>query len=303
MRRGIDYSGGRPGGQAIADAGYRFVMRYLWPFTPKGADADEIADLRAHGLAVGFVYEQNETRALTAGYQGGRDDARYARQRATDLGAPADVALYFAVDTNVGPTDWPALDEYFRGINAQLPRATVGAYAEKQYADHLRSRGLAAWFWYPAASSWSDYQPDPEAHIRQLADGGAVNGVGIDPNEADGPAGLWEPEEDEMDPTKVTELAIRTATVLFGWSDGTDFKDVDEALARAKEMTDGNVLCLVRIDDLRDQVTALTAEVDRLAASSGDPTISAALADIHAKLAAIGEVLAPANKAAPGGNP
>ena len=46
---GIDYSWARPGGAAIAAAGKKFAVRYLYPDGQggKGLDASELQDLHA----------------------------------------------------------------------------------------------------------------------------------------------------------------------------------------------------------------------------------------------------------------
>lgn len=302
--RGIDYSGGRPGGAAIVADGYQFVMRYLWHETPKGVDELELEDLRAHNLAVGFVFESSEDRAITGGFGGGVSDATYARNRAEHLGIPDDVVIHFAVDTGTTEDDWPAIAAYFAGVFGVMGPGRVGAYAGKQVSDYLRERGLITHTWQPAAMSWSNYEIDPLACIRQSAEGGAVNGVGIDPNESFGDdLGLWlpdEPMEEGMTPEE-RDLLLKTATVLAGWSDGTDFKSVEEALAQMTAMANDQVLALIRIDDLRDQVASLTLQVATLVGDPSNPQVERNLDRILAALEALGATLSNVRNVAPAG--
>lgn len=94
---GVDYSYARPGGAAIAAAGYKFAMRYLSYEVPKNISPAELADLHAHGLYVGFVWETNGTSILN-GASSGAVEGQAARSELAACGVPADVPVFVAFD-------------------------------------------------------------------------------------------------------------------------------------------------------------------------------------------------------------
>jgi hypothetical protein len=94
---GCDYSMARPGGAAIAAAGYRFVLRYLSYQPEKNISPPELADLHSHGLYVGFVWETTGT-SILGGAGTGAVEGAAARSILEECGVPADVPIFVALD-------------------------------------------------------------------------------------------------------------------------------------------------------------------------------------------------------------
>ena len=68
MTEGVDYSFARPGGAALRAAGKSFAVRYV-PYQGdqgKGLKADELSDLQANGIAVGWCSSRQRGGCWTA---------------------------------------------------------------------------------------------------------------------------------------------------------------------------------------------------------------------------------------------
>ena len=78
MSEGVDYSGGRPGGAALAAAGKTFVMRYVaHSIAGYNLTKAEVDDLQGHGLSIGLVCERGSS-AMLGGQAAGTSDAKLA---------------------------------------------------------------------------------------------------------------------------------------------------------------------------------------------------------------------------------
>lgn len=189
---GLDYSGGRPAGRAVAAAGYGFVARYLPNGLSSGRvnlSAAEVADMHAAGVAVVMVWESQANRAAT-GRAAGVADATYALAQAAVVGLPG-VPIYFAVDFDL-PDYSPAatsplaklgpVGEYFVGVVSVLGLARTGVYGGYWAVRRCLDAGLASWAWQTVA--WSGGNIDPRIHLYQRAGYVTVDGVQCDVNEA-----------------------------------------------------------------------------------------------------------------------
>jgi Domain of unknown function (DUF1906) len=182
---GIDYAGGRPGGDAIKTAGYDFVVRYLSSGGPglpgKLLTNFEYADLMAHGVMVAVNWETTADRML-AGYGAGSDDAKAADQALRAVGHPADLPIYFSADFDANPGQQAAIDAYLNGAANIVGRDRVGVYGGYWIVKRCLDNGSAKWAWQ--AEAWSGGNRDPRAHIFQHAKYVTVGGVQCDLNEA-----------------------------------------------------------------------------------------------------------------------
>lgn len=195
--RGLDFSFGRPGAQAIVVAGYTFVLRYV-PYLGdqgKGLTASEIRDYRAVGLAIGLVFESTAGRMLD-GYPAGVEDANQCLRSGVSLDLPAGMVYYFACDRDLIPEMFPYVDDYLRGAASVLGIGRVGLYAEFEVIKHCHEAGTATYLWQTYA--WSGGQEYPYRHLYQYRNGQVLNGAEVDFNEAYGSdQGLWKAQEDE----------------------------------------------------------------------------------------------------------
>jgi hypothetical protein len=189
---GLDYSGGRPSGAAVARASYGFVARYL----PNGltsprvnVSAAEVADMHANGVAVALVWESLANRAAQ-GRAAGVADATMAIAQAKVVGLP-NSPIYFAVDFDI-PDYSPSatspraklgpVGDYFDGVASVLEHARIGVYGGYWAVRRCLDAGLASWAWQTAA--WSGGQVDPRIHLFQRIGYVVVDGVQCDVNEA-----------------------------------------------------------------------------------------------------------------------
>lgn len=192
--KGLDYSWARPGGKAIAEAGYQFVMRYV-PYVGHGGKAltdKELNDLHTHGLGVGLVFESTAERHKE-GRTAGIIDAQRSLDSAKGLGFPNDTPIYFAVDFDSSEGDQQAIDEYQRGAISILGIDRVGVYGSYYVVERCKAANTAKWFWQTYA--WSGGQRSEHNHLYQFLNGQTLNGGEVDFNEAYGDTqGLWWPE-------------------------------------------------------------------------------------------------------------
>lgn len=177
-RDGVDYSWGRPSPTGLRDLGFTFAARYLsWNTTGKNLSAPEAAALHAAGLDVVLVFEESAGAPLD-GYGAGVAHAQRAREMIAELGAPANQPVYFAVDFQVVAAQWPAVEAYFDGVAAVLPRPQIGAYGGIGTIAHLFDTGRIAYGWQTYA--WSHGQWDPRAQLHQVSNGQDVAGGLVD---------------------------------------------------------------------------------------------------------------------------
>ncbi len=177
MSEGIDFSWARPGGAAIQAAGKTFVMRYLYPDGPggKGLDLSEVQDYRAHGLAVGVVFESSGGRSLS-GFAAGASDAQIAVGQLVSLGM-AGTPVYFAVDFDATPAQYTAIASYLDGAASVLGKNKTGLYAGLGPIDALVGVHCAyGWQTY----AWSGGRVSSKAHVYQYKNGQTLNGSSVD---------------------------------------------------------------------------------------------------------------------------
>ena len=212
--RGVDYSWARPGGAAIREAGFEFAMRYV-PYPGdggKGLGAEEIADLRANGLAFGLVFESAAGRMFD-GYPAGAEDAQQSEASVTTIGFPVSLPIYFACDVDTWPEMLALIDDYLQGCASVLGAGRVGVYGEFDVVEHCHEAGTATWFWQTYA--WSGGQRSDWNHVYQYLNGQTLNGGAVDYNEAAEEFGQWKPEEDDMDDATVKRLASEVIAADF----------------------------------------------------------------------------------------
>jgi hypothetical protein len=171
---GVDYSFDPPSPNGLVKAGKKFVVRYGGVGkTGKLLTAAEAAELKTAGLAIVANVEEtaNAFRGQAAGVRHAAAGDSYFRAR----GMPADRPLYFSVDWDAGPADWPAVDAALKGAASVIGLDRVGVYGGFDTIAHCAGTGLASWFWQTYA--WSGGRWHPRCHLQQyknnvvLADG------------------------------------------------------------------------------------------------------------------------------------
>jgi Rv2525c-like, glycoside hydrolase-like domain len=178
----------QPSGAALAAAGLVFMARYLpyklvdGSWNPKGLTAAQVADLRAHGIAIVPNWEQVSTRA-NQGYAAGVSDASTSSGALINLGFPAEQGVYFSVDfpTNgYTAAQWAPIDAYFDGVASVLRVARTWVYGGYDTIAHFVANGKASKFWQTRAWSGTPPKIHPRADIYQPAKTQVVGGVTVD---------------------------------------------------------------------------------------------------------------------------
>lgn len=221
---GVDYSWARPGGAALAAVGYQFAVRYV-PYpghSGKGLTVAELMDLHEHGIAVALVFESTAERPL-GGYEAGVYDAMATVKACDALGWPDGRPVYFAVDFDIQPAQYPALTGYMQGVVSVLGVARVGVYGGIRALEHCAANGLATWFWQ--ALAWSGGRRFKGRHMYQYLNGQTVNGGEVDLNAAYfEDYGQWAGEE-QVTREEYDALMRRIEDIELGVWSGSEEKD------------------------------------------------------------------------------
>ncbi len=156
--QGLDYSARRLSGRSIRDAGYDFVLRYLWfPGQQYPAlNPTEMADLTANGVEVHGIYEQN-TNDPAGGYAGGRRLAAQAVASATAATLAPGRTIFMCSDAWLSTHGIPvstamAFLDGARDIIDNSPYV-LGAYGFRDFVYAAQDGGHADRFWLCGAES------------------------------------------------------------------------------------------------------------------------------------------------------
>lgn len=165
----IDYSFAQISAQAIKDAGYVGVMRYLGGsarLTPVERD-----NLFAVGLGIGLVWETAADEAEHP--ERGASDALQAEAEADKLGYPTSCPIFYADDHN----DPSVAEElgYFQGVRRNA-RRTVGVYSGGNVVKAVMDGALADYGWM--VETWFPNN-GAEPHLIQRANSKAPIVAGV----------------------------------------------------------------------------------------------------------------------------
>jgi hypothetical protein len=169
--------------------GFDFVPRYLVPsrFT-KHLSKEEAMNISLAGLLIVSVFEWYETRPNER-YNAGVEDGTTALECAHDVGQPKDKTIYFAVDYDAPPSDYDAIEQYFRGCAKALKgEYEVGGYGSESLTEEMFRRGVIKHIWQTKAWSKKD---SVNRNIYQIQNGITSAGVEGDLNYSYGNEGGW----------------------------------------------------------------------------------------------------------------
>ncbi len=178
----IDYSTARPSMSVLKAAGVTAVGRYLgWDGQPgfgnihKNITRAEAGHLLGAGMEIFLAFEYAKDAALQ-GHSQGSKDGHLATEQLHGLGAPRDMAAYFAVDFDIrdyAPSSsnperklGPVAD-YFAAIRALRPAYQVGGYGGYWAVSRLLDAGLIDLAWQ--ASAWSPRNNDGSVKFDERA--------------------------------------------------------------------------------------------------------------------------------------
>lgn len=178
----------------FASQKYTFVGRYLakvgsW----KRLSPGEAKTISAAGIYIVSLFERDAGRPLT-GAVGGKEDGKLALALTKEVGQPVGSAVYFCVDFDAQPKDFPAIEAYMRAAASELKGYELGIYGSYTVVEAMQARGVAKKFMQTYA--WSRGKRSAHANIYQFDNGPAgqgqvINGVNVDLDESNGDGGGW----------------------------------------------------------------------------------------------------------------
>jgi hypothetical protein len=156
-----------------------------YPSIGKNISVAEAKALIAAGIDIFLAFEYGANEAASGSAQGNKD-GQLATEQLRQFGAPADMAVYFAVDFDIpdyAPSlpDTPAnafaklgpVGKYFQAIKVASPEYAIGGYGGYYAITRLFDAGLIRYGWQTVA--WSGGKLDSRAGIYQLASPTGLN--------------------------------------------------------------------------------------------------------------------------------
>lgn len=186
--------------------GFDFVGRYLVPpGMYKELTRQEAEDICAAGLNILCVWETTASRAREGAGAGGVDGAK-ALQCARAIEMPENGIIYFAVDYDAQPEDFPRIAEYLKAARAQTGPYSVGVYGSYRVIEAMHIRGLCKGYWQCVAWSYGHLSPHRTVYQREWSGGPEalkakeLLGFSVDINDCDDldRAGIWNYQEERM---------------------------------------------------------------------------------------------------------
>lgn len=221
MLKGIDFAfGGGVTTAQIKAAGYQFVARYLSGGNSKDISAAEVANYKAAGIPVVFVWEVGGNEFTFAQ---GAQDAHAADAEANNVGAPGAV-IFFAQDVPVAAGANPTA--YMQGVNSVIGLGRSGLYAEFDVMKRVFDAGAITYGWQTSGGSGGQW--DNRALLRQVAYGVTVGPATCDVDEAafwsstqvlglGDDFGQWPPPGGTPPPMANTRIQVEYYQPGFGW--------------------------------------------------------------------------------------
>jgi Rv2525c-like, glycoside hydrolase-like domain len=182
--RAVDHSTtGARIGAALKSAGVGGVFRYAGlGRTDVNITAGEVADLRAHNIAIAIVNEHSAG-YLLGGYQAGYDAAKGARDVCRAAGLP-DGVIYMAGDSEQlqDAGNIPRVGDALRGAGDAIGRSNTGLYGSYYLIEGVKNRCSWIRYWWQTAA-WSGGHRHPLACAYQEPRQALYGGVQCDLNE------------------------------------------------------------------------------------------------------------------------
>lgn len=141
------------------------VGRYLSHTTWKGLDPVEVNAIKGAGLQIFSIYETNPTSVSYFTPDKGKSDALDGIALAQAVGQPTGTTIYFTVDYDVQPADYPAILAYFQAVKTNLSGYKLGAYGNYAILNFLHSNNAADYYFQTCA--WSGGQRNNFLNIYQ----------------------------------------------------------------------------------------------------------------------------------------
>jgi hypothetical protein len=218
MSLGVDFSFARLTAADLKQQGYTFAGRYLASSSGKRLSASEVTDFKANGIDLVLVWEDEATAAL-GGFNQGQHDAHLAQEQANNLGVPADIPIYLAVDFDINDAQKSVAAEYFKGAESVSSRFRAG-YGGYYLIKYLFDKNLIDYGWQAVA--WSGGQIDSRAQIYQNGNS-AFNGQADIDEAKQANFGQW-----PLGGSNMAEITTEMVVALSLGTQGTQPQSPDE---------------------------------------------------------------------------
>lgn len=285
MPEALDQSWGFADPKAAKAAGVQVVSMYLSRDASKNMTASDVKAYHKAGIAMLFNWE-NEAGAPLKGAAQGKADAEQAVKLAKQIIAAVGyrpknrLVIYFSCDQNVTPSQYPAIDAYYRAAKkvCQAAGFGVGCYGEADLVSHLSSAGITDAEWQTYA--WSGGVLSPAADFYQYQNGQHLGGADVDFDRIIHPTelGAWWPPGSRYDTGEDMGLNDRDAGVVWAHAAGIWNKSKPSAWAVLSNL---HMVAHAVLDGTTALVKAVGQNAVRLAA------IEKAQADQGKQLAAV----------------
>jgi hypothetical protein len=178
---------------AIVADGRGFVCRYYANSGAKQLSIQELQNLRSVGLKVVVVWEDGlPTSSSYFSFTKGVDDGTSAYNDGLQIGQPAAIPIYFAIDYDATDADLAGgINDYLNGVALGIKTAAngasenpIGVYGSGATCRFALSRGLATYSWLAMSAGWrgNDF---PDWNIRQST-GVTYGNIDVDFDESSG---------------------------------------------------------------------------------------------------------------------
>lgn len=270
------------------NAGYSGIIGYVSQDTSgKNLSAKDVQAIHGAGLDVGIVYEFNPSSALGGGYEA-QIDAGIAIQHAKDLGVPAGVCLYAAVDFDATSPQMSTVQAYALGFQSVCSNAgyRAGIYGSYAVCHYLATHGYTGLLWQTYA--WSSGMWEPTAVIRQTQNGIIVGGATVDKDTTSvADWGQWKSGVVMSDADIPDTHRLANNADKYGWLGWSMADPITGVLGSdGKPVSVPNVLAQV-LTDIKTKVDGFQpASIDSTALAQAlinNPAFMGALAQVSAK--------------------
>lgn len=211
--KGIDCAS-RPYGQAVANAGYGYIFRYLSSggssIPGKQLLADEAASYLDNNVRLVSNWETDATMML-GGYSQGKDDSHAATEYHNSIGGPDSACIYYSADFDATPDQQIPINAYLQACIDNYGITRVGVYGSFYVCMRAQAAfpGIRTW----VTDAWSGGQVG-NVNVHQNNDWGYVyvGGAQCDPNTilTPGNVGAWNGEDDNMDQSQIQAAVLST---------------------------------------------------------------------------------------------
>ena len=231
----VDYATQRPTMESLKAAGVTSVGRYLgWDCQPgygcigKNISSEEADDFLAAGISIFLAFEYAADGAAQGTSQG-TADGQLALKQLAEIGAPPDMAVYFAVDFDIPDyaphiSDTPEnalaklgpVGQYFAAINNLKYGYEIGVYGGYYAVKRVLDAGLAIKGWQSIA--WSGGQLDPRVVLYQTAGDTSILGADLDIRENGATVmnyGQWVPKSTPAPPPVIVPKSLQNGNGML----------------------------------------------------------------------------------------